>query len=53
MDIRVVSLSANLFWLYHDRGYVDTGTSPFPVEVVTKLSCHFIEMSKPLHEDKE
>jgi predicted N-acetyltransferase YhbS len=49
MDIKVVSLREGLFGYYRRRGYVETGTSPFPAEVVTKVSCHFVEMSKPLN----
>jgi len=48
MDIKVVNLREELAGFYHRRGYVETGTSAFPAEVVTKLSCHFIDMSKPL-----
>jgi len=48
MDINVVNLRQELFGFYHKRGYVETGTSPFPEDVATKLPCHFIEMSKPL-----
>jgi GNAT superfamily N-acetyltransferase len=48
MDINVVNLREELFGFYHQRGYVETGTSPFPEDVITKLPCHFIEMSKPL-----
>lgn len=52
MDIKVVSLREGLFGFYRKRGYVETGTSPFPAEVETLLPCHFIDMSKPLNEDK-
>lgn len=52
MDIKVVSLREELFGFYRKRGYVETGTSPFPAEVETRLPCHFIDMSKPLNEDK-
>jgi predicted N-acetyltransferase YhbS len=50
MDIKVVSLREGLFGYYRRRGYVETGTSAFPAEVVTKVSCHFVEMSKPLNQ---
>jgi ribosomal protein S18 acetylase RimI-like enzyme len=53
MDIKVVNLRENLAGFYRKRGYVETGTSAFPAEVVTKLPCHFIDMSKPLDADKE
>ena len=52
MDIKIVNLREELAGFYHKRGYVETGTSAFPAEVVTKLRCHFIEMSKPLEADK-
>jgi predicted N-acetyltransferase YhbS len=53
MDLKVVSLREELFGFYRKRGYVETGTSPFPADVETKLPCHFIEMSKPLNQAKE
>jgi hypothetical protein len=48
MDMNVVNLREDLFGFYRRRGYLETGTSPFPAEVKTKLPCHFIEMTKPL-----
>lgn len=48
MDIKVVNLRTDLPSFYNKRGYVDTGTSPFPPEVQTKLPCHFIDMTKKL-----
>jgi GNAT superfamily N-acetyltransferase len=51
MDLNVVNLRADLFGFYGRRGYVETGTSPFPADVVTKLPCHFIDMSKLLAAD--
>jgi GNAT superfamily N-acetyltransferase len=48
MDIQVVNLREDLFGFYRRRGYVETGTHPFPKDVETKLPCHFIVMSKPL-----
>ena len=48
MDIRIVNLREELPLFYGRRGYIETGTSPFPAEVKTKLPCYFIEMSKPL-----
>ena len=50
MDIKVVNLRETLAVFYRKRGYVETGTSAFPAEVVTKLPCHFIDMSKHLDE---
>ena len=48
MDIKVVNLRTDLPGFYKKRGYVETGTSPFPPEVETKLPCHFIDMTKRL-----
>lgn len=48
IDIRVVSVRPELFPIYHGRGYVERGTSPFPGEHSPKLACHFIDMSKDL-----
>jgi GNAT superfamily N-acetyltransferase len=48
MDIKVVNLRSDLPGFYNKRGYVETGTSPFPPEVETKLPCHFIDMTKRL-----
>jgi GNAT superfamily N-acetyltransferase len=48
MDIRIVSLRAELPPFYRRLGYVETGTAPFPEEIKSKLPCHFILMSKPL-----
>ncbi len=48
MDINVVNLREELFGFYRKRGYVETGTRPFPADVATKLPCHFVEMTKPL-----
>lgn len=48
MDINVVNLRDELFGFYRGRGYVETGTSPFPSDIKTKLPCHFIELTKPL-----
>jgi GNAT superfamily N-acetyltransferase len=48
MNIKVVNLRAELLPYYRKRGYVEIGTSPFPADVETKVSCHFIDMSKPL-----
>ncbi|MGA7917187.1 MAG: GNAT family N-acetyltransferase [Candidatus Acidiferrales bacterium] len=48
MDIQIVNLRAELPPFYRGLGYVETGTAPFPAEVVTKEKCYFIVMSKPL-----
>jgi GNAT superfamily N-acetyltransferase len=48
MNIKVVNHRAELLPYYRRRGYVEIGTSPFPADVETKVSCHFIDMTKPL-----
>ena len=48
MDIFLVNLRTELFPFYQKRGYVETGTHPFPPETPTKLPCHFITMAKAL-----
>jgi len=48
MDILIVNLREDLPSFYRKRGYVESGTSPFPADVPTKIPCHFINMSKPL-----
>ena len=47
MDILIVSLREDLPSFYRKRGYVESGTTPFP-DVPTKIPCHFINMSKSL-----
>lgn len=48
MDLNVVNLRDELFGFYSRRGYVEIGTSPFPTDVVTRVPCHFVDMSKSL-----
>jgi N-acetylglutamate synthase-like GNAT family acetyltransferase len=48
MDLRIVNLRTENHAFYSRRGYVETGTEPFPSELTTKLPCHFVNMSKPL-----
>ena len=48
MDILIVSLREDLPSFYQKRGYVESGTTPFPPDIPTKIPCHFINMSKPL-----
>ena len=48
MDILIVNLRTELTPFYQRRGYVETGTLPFPPEIETKVPIHFITMSKPL-----
>ena len=48
MDILIVNLRTELTPFYERRGYVETGTLPFPPEIQTKQPCHFITMAKAL-----
>jgi predicted N-acetyltransferase YhbS len=47
-DLQIVNLRQELPDFYRRRGYVATGTGPFRPDLVTKMPCHFIKMSKPL-----
>ena len=53
MDIKIVNHREDLPAFYRKRGYVETGTSPFPKDLETKLPCHFIDMSKPLGQNNQ
>jgi GNAT superfamily N-acetyltransferase len=48
MDLQIVSVRKELPDFYHRRGYLETGTAPFPAGLNPKLPCHFVLMSKPL-----
>jgi predicted N-acetyltransferase YhbS len=48
MDLRIISPRSELLPFYRRLGYVETGTSPFPAEVPTKLPSHYIHLSKAL-----
>ena len=48
MDLRIIDLRKDNHAFYKRRGYVKTGTEPFPSDLDTKLPCHFVNMSKPL-----
>lgn len=48
MDIVIVNLRDELPAFYRRRGYVETGTTPFPEDIETKVPCHFINMTKAL-----
>jgi predicted N-acetyltransferase YhbS len=48
MDLRIISPRAELLPFYRRLGYAETGSSPFPAEVQTKIPSHFIHLSKPL-----
>jgi hypothetical protein len=44
----IVNLREELPVYYAKLGYSETGASPIPAELETKLRCHFIEMMKAL-----
>jgi len=48
MDLQIVNLRRELPSFYRHRGYIETGTAPFPPEVESKVPCHFVKMSKQL-----
>jgi hypothetical protein len=48
MDLKIVNLRTENHAFYTRRGYVETGTEPFPSELTPKLPCHFIKMTKAL-----
>lgn len=48
MDILIVNLRDELPAFYQRRGYIESGTTPFPADVPTRIPCHFINMSKSL-----
>jgi GNAT superfamily N-acetyltransferase len=48
MDLRIVNLRTENHAFYNRRGFVETGTEPFPIELNPKVPCHFINMSKLL-----
>ena len=48
MDLRIVNLRTENHAFYSRRGYLETGTEPFPSELTPKLPCHFVNMTKPL-----
>jgi len=48
MNLRTVNLRTDNRAFYGRRGYVETGTEPFPPEHNPKLPCHFVNLSKPL-----
>ena len=48
MDLQIASVREELPPFYRRRGYIETGTAPFPADLTPKLPCHFVKMSKPL-----
>lgn len=53
VDLRIVNIRAELPGFYARLGYRETGTAPFTPEIVTKLPCHFVEMTKALERASE
>lgn len=48
MDLKTINLREDNQAFYKRRGYIESGTEPFPSDVITKLPCYFVKMSKPL-----
>jgi len=48
VDLQIVNLRQELPEFYRHRGYAPTGTAPFRPDLITKMPCYFIKMSKPL-----
>jgi ribosomal protein S18 acetylase RimI-like enzyme len=48
IDLKTIDLRKDNRAFYKRRGYVETGTEPFPSDLDAKLPCHFVNMSKPL-----
>jgi GNAT superfamily N-acetyltransferase len=50
MELTVVNRRTDLLRFYGKRGYVETGTEPFPAPARMKVPVHLIRMEKPLTE---
>ena len=49
IELRIISpRAATLLPLYARLGYKETASEPFPAEIITKIPCHFIAMTKSL-----
>lgn len=48
IDLKTIDLRIDNREFYKRRGYVETGTEPFPADVTTKLPCCFVTMSKSI-----
>jgi GNAT superfamily N-acetyltransferase len=48
MDLTIVNLRTELPGFYHQLGYVESGTLPFPSDQQANQPCHLVRMSKPL-----
>jgi len=53
VDLRIVNIRQELPDFYARLGYRETGTAPFTPGIVTKLPCHFVEMTKALERASE
>ncbi len=48
MDLTIVNLRRELPQYYGARGYVESGTEPFPAAARAKMPCHLVRMTKAL-----
>ena len=48
IELKLVNLRKELPDYYRRRGYVETGTVPWPAKIPVSQPCHFITMSKQL-----
>jgi ribosomal protein S18 acetylase RimI-like enzyme len=48
VDLRIISARTPLPSFYRRLGYVETGSAPFAPDVLVKVPCHYILMSKCL-----
>jgi GNAT superfamily N-acetyltransferase len=48
IDLRIVSARTPLPVFYRHLGYLETGTAPFAPDVLAKVPCHYILMSKTI-----
>jgi len=53
VGLRIVNIRKELPGFYARLGYRETGTAPFTPGIVTKLPCHFVEMTKALERASE
>ncbi len=47
-DLKIVNVRTDLHEMYHRWGYADTGTDVYDDPTPTKITVHFINMSKPM-----
>jgi N-acetylglutamate synthase-like GNAT family acetyltransferase len=53
MDLTIVNLRKELPEFYGARGYVESGTEPFPAAARAKMPCYLIRMTKDLGGDSD